>query len=232
MRDVAVIGVGMIQFGRRDEDSLMDMLAYASLKALDDAGLGDRIGGCGLRRQHGRGHAAAPDRHGQLAGRPAEPAAGRRRDRGKRPGFRRLGDQERPAGGGFRLLRYRSGGRRREDARGHRLAGDRFRRHHDPPAGRVSLWHHPARHGGHVHPPVHGKIRGDPRDAGGGGAQEPGDGRAATPMPMSRWRSTKDGIFDEPARDRQQPAGGRPAAPVRRLPGQRWRGGGGALPAG
>jgi acetyl-CoA C-acetyltransferase len=42
MRDVAVIGVGMIQFGRRDEDSLMDMLAYASLNALDDAGLGDQ----------------------------------------------------------------------------------------------------------------------------------------------------------------------------------------------
>jgi acetyl-CoA C-acetyltransferase len=42
MRDVAVIGIGMIQFGRRDEDSLMDMLAYASLHALDDAGLGDQ----------------------------------------------------------------------------------------------------------------------------------------------------------------------------------------------
>ncbi len=42
MRDVAVIGVGMIPFGRRDEDSLMDMLAMASLKALDDAGLGDK----------------------------------------------------------------------------------------------------------------------------------------------------------------------------------------------
>ena len=42
MRDVAVIGVGMIPFGRRDEDSLMEMLAYASLKALDDAGLGDK----------------------------------------------------------------------------------------------------------------------------------------------------------------------------------------------
>jgi acetyl-CoA C-acetyltransferase len=42
MRDVAVIGVGMIPFGRRDEDSLLDMLAYASLKALDDAGLGDK----------------------------------------------------------------------------------------------------------------------------------------------------------------------------------------------
>src|SRR5512139_2678553 len=42
MRDVAVIGVGMIQFGRRDEDTLMDMLAYASLKALDDAMLGDQ----------------------------------------------------------------------------------------------------------------------------------------------------------------------------------------------
>jgi acetyl-CoA C-acetyltransferase len=42
MRDVAIIGVGMIPFGRRDEDSLMDMLAYASLKALDDASLGDK----------------------------------------------------------------------------------------------------------------------------------------------------------------------------------------------
>jgi len=40
-RDVAVMGVGMIPFGRRDEDSLMDMLAWAGLKALDDAGLGD-----------------------------------------------------------------------------------------------------------------------------------------------------------------------------------------------
>ena len=42
MRDVAVIGAGMIPFGRRDEDTLLDMLAYASLKALDDAGLGDK----------------------------------------------------------------------------------------------------------------------------------------------------------------------------------------------
>jgi acetyl-CoA C-acetyltransferase len=42
MRDVAIIGAGMIPFGRRDEDSLMDMLAYAGLKALDDAGLGDK----------------------------------------------------------------------------------------------------------------------------------------------------------------------------------------------
>jgi acetyl-CoA C-acetyltransferase len=31
----------MIPFGRRDEDSLLDMLAYASLKALDDAGLSE-----------------------------------------------------------------------------------------------------------------------------------------------------------------------------------------------
>ena len=41
MRDVAIIGAGMIPFGRRDEDTLMDMLAYASLNALDDANLGD-----------------------------------------------------------------------------------------------------------------------------------------------------------------------------------------------
>lgn len=42
MRDVAVIGVGMIPFGRRDRDSLVDMMAYASLKALDDAQLGEQ----------------------------------------------------------------------------------------------------------------------------------------------------------------------------------------------
>jgi acetyl-CoA C-acetyltransferase len=36
MREVAIIGAGMIPFGRRDEDSLLDMLAYASLKALDE----------------------------------------------------------------------------------------------------------------------------------------------------------------------------------------------------
>lgn len=42
MRDVAIIGVGMIPFGRRDEDSLLDLLAYSSLKALDDAGMGDK----------------------------------------------------------------------------------------------------------------------------------------------------------------------------------------------
>jgi acetyl-CoA C-acetyltransferase len=42
MREVAIIGAGMIPFGRRDQDTLLDMLAYASLKALDDAGLGDK----------------------------------------------------------------------------------------------------------------------------------------------------------------------------------------------
>src|SRR5512136_3130581 len=42
MKDVAIIGAGMIPFGRRDEDTLMEMLAYASLKALDDAGLGEK----------------------------------------------------------------------------------------------------------------------------------------------------------------------------------------------
>ncbi len=41
MRDVAIIGAGMIPFGRRDEDTLMEMLAYAALKALDDAAQSD-----------------------------------------------------------------------------------------------------------------------------------------------------------------------------------------------
>lgn len=42
MRDVAIMGAGMIPFGRRDEDTLMDMLSFAALKALDDAGLGEK----------------------------------------------------------------------------------------------------------------------------------------------------------------------------------------------
>lgn len=42
MRDIAILGAGMIPFGRRDEDTLVDMLAYAGLKALDDADLGDK----------------------------------------------------------------------------------------------------------------------------------------------------------------------------------------------
>lgn len=42
MRDVAIMGAGMIPFGRRDEDTLLDMLAYAGLKALDDAGMGEK----------------------------------------------------------------------------------------------------------------------------------------------------------------------------------------------
>ncbi|MEE8122060.1 MAG: thiolase domain-containing protein [Anaerolineales bacterium] len=42
MRPVVIAGVGMIPFERRDEDSLMDMLATAGLNAMDDAGLGDR----------------------------------------------------------------------------------------------------------------------------------------------------------------------------------------------
>jgi acetyl-CoA C-acetyltransferase len=42
MRPVVISGAGMIPFERRDEDSLVDMLAMAGLKAMDDAGLGDR----------------------------------------------------------------------------------------------------------------------------------------------------------------------------------------------
>jgi len=41
MRPVVISGVGMIPFERRDDDSLVDMLATAGLRAMDDAGLGD-----------------------------------------------------------------------------------------------------------------------------------------------------------------------------------------------
>ena len=205
MRDVAIIGAGMIPFGRRDEDTLMDMLAYASLKALDDAGLGDKtvdavyvgnMGGGMLQHQIG-------DR--QLAGRPAEPAAGGRRDDRERPGFGRLGGQERPAGGGLRLLRHGAGGRRREDARGHRLAGHRFRRHHDPPAGRIPLRHHPARHGGHVHPPVHGKIRRDARACWWRSRSRTRRWARCNPYAHVEMALDQGGHLRQPARHRQQP---------------------------
>ncbi len=39
MRNVAVLGVGMIPFGRYPQHTLVDLLAAASLNALDDAGL-------------------------------------------------------------------------------------------------------------------------------------------------------------------------------------------------
>ena len=42
MRKVAILGVGMIRFGRRDQDSLLDMLSSAALNAIDDAGIGDQ----------------------------------------------------------------------------------------------------------------------------------------------------------------------------------------------
>ena len=183
MRDVAIIGAGMIPFGRRDEDTLMDMLAYASLKALDDAGLGDKsvdavyvgnMGGGMLQHQTSIASSLV-DRLSLL------PAAAETIENGPASGG--FGGQERPAGDCLRLLRYRAGGRRRENARGHRLARHRFRRHHDPSAGRVSLWHHPARHGGHVHPPVHGKVRRDPRTPAGHLAEKPGDGHAESLRP-------------------------------------------------
>jgi acetyl-CoA C-acetyltransferase len=42
MRQVAIIGAGMVPFGRRENESLVEMLGKAALRAMDDAGLGDR----------------------------------------------------------------------------------------------------------------------------------------------------------------------------------------------
>jgi len=42
MRPVYAAGVGMTRFGRKDGISLVDMMADVGLKAMDDAGLGDR----------------------------------------------------------------------------------------------------------------------------------------------------------------------------------------------
>lgn len=42
LRDVAIVGCGMSKFGRLDGKGLIDLLAEASLKAIDDAGAGDR----------------------------------------------------------------------------------------------------------------------------------------------------------------------------------------------
>lgn len=42
MRNVAILGVGMTDFGRLGDDNLIDMMASASLRAMDDAGLADK----------------------------------------------------------------------------------------------------------------------------------------------------------------------------------------------
>ena len=42
LRDVAIIGCGMTKFGRLDGKGLIDLLAEASIKAIDDAGAGDK----------------------------------------------------------------------------------------------------------------------------------------------------------------------------------------------
>jgi len=42
VRDVAIIGCGMTKFGRLEGKDLMDLLAEASLRAIDDAGAGER----------------------------------------------------------------------------------------------------------------------------------------------------------------------------------------------
>jgi acetyl-CoA C-acetyltransferase len=42
MRPVTIAGTGMVPFERRDEDSLVDLLAMAGLAAMDNANLGDR----------------------------------------------------------------------------------------------------------------------------------------------------------------------------------------------
>ena len=41
-REVAIIGCGMTRFGRRDDAGLMDLMVESSLRAIDDAGVGDR----------------------------------------------------------------------------------------------------------------------------------------------------------------------------------------------
>jgi len=43
MKPVVIAGAGMIRFERRDEDTLVDMLAMAGLRAMDDAGAAERI---------------------------------------------------------------------------------------------------------------------------------------------------------------------------------------------
>jgi len=42
MRKVAILGVGMIPFGRYEGESLVEMLSLPALRAIDDAGIGDR----------------------------------------------------------------------------------------------------------------------------------------------------------------------------------------------
>ncbi len=135
MRDVAIIGVGMIPFGRRDEDTLMEMLAYASLKALDDAGLGDgtvdavylgNMGG-GIIQHQTSIASSLVDRLSLL------PAAAETVENGPASGGSALKNGLLAVASGYYDTVLVVGGEK--DARGYRLAGYRFCGHDDPPAG-------------------------------------------------------------------------------------------------
>jgi len=43
MRNVAILGVGMTDFGRLEDDTLMDILSSASIHAIDDAGIDPKL---------------------------------------------------------------------------------------------------------------------------------------------------------------------------------------------
>lgn len=43
MRKVAILGVGMTDFGRLEDDTLMDILSSASIRAIDDAGIDSKL---------------------------------------------------------------------------------------------------------------------------------------------------------------------------------------------
>ncbi len=168
----------MIPFGRRDEDSLMDMLAYASLNALDDAGLGDQtvdavyvanMGGGILQHQTAIASSLV-DRLSLL------PAAAETVENGPASGGSAVKNGLLAVASGYYDMVLVVGGEKMREVTGWRATDFVATMTH--PTGRVPLRHHPARHGGHVHPAVHGEIRRHARDAGGGGDQEPGDGRA------------------------------------------------------
>ena len=225
MRDVAIIGVGMIPFGRRDEDTLMDMLAYASLKALDDAGLGDKsvdavyVGNMGGRDASSTRSAIASSLVDRLS---LLPAAAETMENGPASGGSAVKNGLLAVASGYYDTVLVVGGEKMREVTGWR-ATDFVATMTHPQAEYLYGVTLPGMAG--MFTRLYMEKYGVTREMLVAVAIKNQEMGALNPYSHVEMALSQRRHLRQPALDRQQPDRGRPAAPVRRLPGQRRRGG-------
>ncbi len=231
MREVAIIGAGMIPFGRRDEDTLMDMLAFASLKALDDAGLGDQtvdavyVGnmGGGIIQHQSAIASSLVDRLSLL------PAAAETVENGPASGGSAVKNGVLAVASGYYDTVLVVGGEKMREVTGWRATDF------------VATMTHPTAEYpyGITLPGMAGMFTrlymekyGVTREHLVAVALKNQEMGTHNPYAHVEMALSREGIYESPAGDRQQSHRCRPAAPLRCLPGERWRGGDRHMPIG